>query len=105
MSRSNVSLKEKIAIINASEENHLSARALAKRFKIGKTQAAHIVKNKEDIRAKWIDGNNSQSKRSFMKVDGKKIDELCYEWLCRARSQNVPISGPITLVYKEKYPK
>lgn len=26
------------------------------------------IKNKEDIRAKWMDGNNIQSKRSFMKV-------------------------------------
>ncbi|XP_039953998.1 tigger transposable element-derived protein 6-like [Bactrocera tryoni] len=95
MARSNLSLKEKIELINVSEENNLSVRALAERFKIGKTQAALVIKNKEEIRTKWMSGSNVESKRSFMKIDGKKVDEMCLDWFNKARSQNIPISGPI----------
>ncbi|CAH2009592.1 unnamed protein product [Acanthoscelides obtectus] len=47
----------------------VSVRHLAKRFNIGKTQAAEIAKNKEDIRSKWQSGTNINQKKDFLKKE------------------------------------
>ncbi|XP_067633798.1 tigger transposable element-derived protein 3-like [Eurosta solidaginis] len=88
-------IKEKTEIINVFEKVKLSVRGVAKRFNIGKTQAAKINKNKEKIRYKWESGVNVHQKRSFVKEGGSEIDKKCFNWLVKARSQNVPISGSI----------
>ncbi|XP_054734021.1 tigger transposable element-derived protein 4-like [Anastrepha obliqua] len=88
-------IKEKMEIINVFEKDKLSVRGIAKRFNIGKTQAAEINKNKEKIRSKWESGVNVHQKRSFLKEGGSEIDKMCFNWFAKARSQNIPISGPI----------
>ncbi|XP_044755145.1 tigger transposable element-derived protein 6-like [Coccinella septempunctata] len=45
-----LSLGEKMEVINTSEKENLSVRKLAEKFSIGKTQAAEIIKNKNNIR-------------------------------------------------------
>ncbi|XP_036320191.1 tigger transposable element-derived protein 4-like [Rhagoletis pomonella] len=90
-----LSIKEKMEIINVFEKEKLSVRGIAKRFNIGKTQAAEINKNKEKIRSKWESGSNVHQKRSFLKEGGSDIDRMCFDWFAKARSQKIPISGPI----------
>lgn len=34
-------------------------------------------------------------KKIFLNSNGALVDQKCFEWFCRARSQNIPISGPI----------
>jgi hypothetical protein len=48
-SRVRLTLKEKVDIIKASEQDKLSTRALAAKYKIGKTQASEILKNKKEL--------------------------------------------------------
>ncbi|XP_053949310.1 tigger transposable element-derived protein 6-like [Anastrepha ludens] len=62
---------------------------------LGKTQAAEINKNKEKLRSKWESAVNVHQKRSFLKEGGSEIDKMCFNWFAKARSQNIPISGPI----------
>lgn len=88
-----LTLKEKIEIIYAYDSDQVSVRTLAKRFNIGKTQAALIVRNKENIKSQWQSGVNL--KRKFAQSDGLKIDKLCLEWFAKTRSQNIPICGPL----------
>lgn len=91
-----LTLKEKMEIVNAMDKENLSARTTAVRFNIGKTQAAEISKNKNIIRQKWQSGIvNLKEKRSFINPQGLNIDKICFEWFSRARSQNIPISGPL----------
>lgn len=52
-------------------------------------------KNMETIRSKWQSGVNVHQKRSFLKEGGSEIDKMCFDWFAKARSQNIPISGPI----------
>lgn len=82
-------------VINTFDEEKTSVRELAKRFHIGKTQAAEIIKKREDIRAKWHAGTNVNQKRSFFKTEGLQVDKLCYEWFVKARNKSIPISGPL----------
>jgi hypothetical protein len=65
------------------------------KFEIGKTQAANIVKNKDELMKKWQGSGNMSEKRRFLKTDGLKIDQLTYEWFIKARNKNIPLSGPI----------
>lgn len=88
-----LTLKQKIDVIETFNREKLSVRDLAKRFEIGKTQAADIIKNKELLRSKFHSNINVNEKRSFLKEEGRNIDRLCYEWFTRARSKNIPLSG------------
>ncbi|XP_054746495.1 tigger transposable element-derived protein 4-like [Anastrepha obliqua] len=90
-----LSFKEKMEIINVFEKDKLSVRGIGKRFNIGKTQAAEINKSKEKIRSKWESGVNVHQKQSFLKEGGSEIDKMYFNWFAKARSQNIPISGPI----------
>ena len=47
--RVDLSLKEKIAVIKASEEADSSQRKLAERFGVGKTQIQVILSKKQEI--------------------------------------------------------
>ncbi|XP_071054692.1 tigger transposable element-derived protein 6-like [Onthophagus taurus] len=72
-------LKEKMEIVCLLDKEKLSVRDIAKKFKIGKTQAAKIVKDKEKIRKKW--------------QSGVSIDKACFEWFVKAKNQNIAVSG------------
>lgn len=90
-----LSLREKMEVVNTAENEHLSVRKLAEKFNIGKTQAAEIVKNKNNIRLQWESGSNTDQKKGFLRPDGLQIDKVCFNWFSRSRSQNIPISGTI----------
>ncbi|CAH2010592.1 unnamed protein product [Acanthoscelides obtectus] len=59
----------KMEVVNVLDRESVSVRHLAKRFNIGKTQAAEIAKNKEDIRSKWQSGTNINQKKDFLKKE------------------------------------
>jgi hypothetical protein len=62
-SRVRLTLKEKVDIIKASEQDKLSTRALAAKYKIGKTQASEILKNKKELLDRFIKHGNELSRR------------------------------------------
>lgn len=90
-----LSIQEKVDIIRAYEKEKVSVRALADRFKIGKTQAAGIIRDKQLLLQKWHSNINVNQKRSFFKPQGAAIDKMCYEWFVKARTKNIPLSGPL----------
>lgn len=90
-----LTLQEKIDVIKTADKEKLGVRNLAGRFNIGKTQAAEILKNKEELLKKFSSHVNPLQKRSFFKTEGLNIDKLCYEWFVKARNKNIPLSGPI----------
>ncbi|BFG05028.1 major centromere autoantigen B [Drosophila madeirensis] len=87
-----LTLTEKNEVIQVQEREKLSVRDLGRRFNIGKTQAAEILKNKGKIDARLKSGVNAHLKRNCLSEQSPHIDELCYSWFTRARSENIRLS-------------
>ena len=81
------------------EENKVSAKQLVKKFKCGKTQVYKIPKNKDKIKSDWLNNKwSGDSKRKLRKTGNEGINATMYDLFLDARSQNLPISGPILQV-------
>lgn len=96
LKRKRLSLKEKFEIIAENEKFGISARKIAEKFGVGRTQVNDILKSKIELKKLYEEGGvNANQKRKFPKTDGLAIDQIVYEWFCKARNKNVPISGPL----------
>ncbi|KMY92887.1 tigger transposable element-derived protein 6 [Drosophila simulans] len=93
--RTSLTLEEKMEVIQSQERNKLSVRDLAKKFNIGKTQAADILKHKQSIKEGLLSGELklNQMRRNPLTQRGAQIDEMCFDWFSRVRTENIPISG------------
>lgn len=90
-----LSLSDKINIIKVHENEQLRIRELSDRFKIGKSQAADIIKNKDSLLKSWSTNADSSRKVKFRKSEFGAINDVVYNWFCAARAKNIPISGPL----------
>ncbi|XP_065357188.1 tigger transposable element-derived protein 4-like [Calliphora vicina] len=95
MPKAVLSIKEKVNVIEIHKNEKLSVRELAKKCKISKTQAACIVKNKDQILKLWDTNVNPERKKSMLSPKGLCIDKLCYEWFVKARNKAIPLSGTL----------
>ncbi|KAJ4446749.1 hypothetical protein ANN_13446 [Periplaneta americana] len=93
--RKRLSLKEKVDIVEHREKKKLSVRELATNFNVGKTQVSKILKNKDVILKSYAENANENTKRAFPKTEGLAMDNLTYEWFCRARANKMPLSGTL----------
>ncbi|KAL4141921.1 hypothetical protein QTP88_004468 [Uroleucon formosanum] len=93
MSKICLSLNEKIKVIEEIEKGN-SIKSSMNTFKYGKTKIYNIIKNKIKIREEWLKGNG-KSKRSLKKTVNDEINKAVWDWFVKARSKNIPISGPM----------
>lgn len=94
--RKHLTLAEKIKLLDFYQKENVSARTLADKFGIGRTQATDLIKNRETILKLWKSHGNDQMKTiKRRKTESVNINEVVYEWFCAARAKNIPISGPI----------
>uniref|UniRef100_A0A2S2QB75 Tigger transposable element-derived protein 6 n=1 Tax=Sipha flava TaxID=143950 RepID=A0A2S2QB75_9HEMI len=94
--RKHLTLTEKIKLLDFYQKENVSARTLADKFGIGRTQATDLIKNRETILKLWKSHGNDQMKTTKRrKTESGNINEVVYEWFCAARAKNIPISGPI----------
>lgn len=94
--RKHLTLAEKIKLLDFYQKENVSARTLADKFGIGRTQATNLIKNRETILKLWKSHGNDQMKTiKRRKTESVNINEVVYEWFCAARAKNIPISGPI----------
>jgi len=92
--RRELSLKDKVDLINEKERSNKSCRDLAKMFDIGKTQASQILKRKAEFMTAYEE--NAPSDRKRLKVAGDmEIDEMTWKWFEAARAAGVPVAGPM----------
>ncbi|KAJ4441908.1 hypothetical protein ANN_11768 [Periplaneta americana] len=91
--RKRLSLKEKVDIVKHSKKEKLSVRELGTKFNVGKTQVSEILKSKNVILKSYTENANENTKKAF--PEGLAIDNLTYEWFCRARANKMPLSGTL----------
>lgn len=60
--RKHLTLTEKIKLLDFYQKENVSARALADKFGIGRTQATGLIKNRETILKLWKSHGNDQMK-------------------------------------------
>ena len=90
-----LSIKEKVLVIKQKESEGKSQRELAKIFGVSKTQIQSTLKRKADVLAAYEDNLPNDRKRIKTFQFEEDIDLLTFRWLQRARSLNLPISGPV----------
>ncbi|XP_042911503.1 tigger transposable element-derived protein 4-like [Parasteatoda tepidariorum] len=96
MPRKILTLKENIELLEYSKHQKSSVRKLVEHFKIGKTQAADIIKNREKLMKLWCEnGNKNQIRISSENGPGFKIDRCVFDWFSEVRSKKYPVSGPM----------
>ena len=90
-----LSIKEKVLVIKQKESEGKSQRELAKIFGVSKTQIQSTLKRKADVLAAYEDNLPNDRKRIKTFQFEEDIDLLTFRWFQRARSLNLPISGPL----------
>lgn len=90
-----LTLEQKVEVIKFYETNKSSVRNIAEKYGVGKTQISEILKNKSELMNSYFKQGNVQRKRKFAKTEGCAIDDILFDWFCKTRNKNVPLSGPI----------
>ena len=92
--RNELTLKEKINLINASRTQ--SRRQLADQFNVGKSQVQRILKRKAEFMEAFEENQRSDKKCLCTGASSsyEQIDTATWRWFNHARSLNLPVSGP-----------
>jgi predicted DNA-binding protein YlxM (UPF0122 family) len=92
--RHTLTLSEKIQLIRENEE-HVSYRTLADKYKISIGSVSNIIKRKVEYIEDYEQNENSSKKRNVRNEFSQQLDQKVYEWFVAQRSKNIPISGPL----------
>ena len=90
-----LSLEERIKVIESANKGKETARTLAERLGIGKTQIQSILRDKEKIIQTWKEGLADKDRKyvKARKCTYGDVNELVWEWFTIAQSKNIPITG------------
>jgi hypothetical protein len=92
--RQELDLKTCYEVIKFSDSNPKeSTRKLAEKFGCGRTQIQKILLKRDEILSAFEDNSSGDTKQ--LRGKNAEIDCAFLEWFRKARSKNIPISGPI----------
>ena len=95
LEKENLALQEKINFLDYAEANEkLGCRKLADVFKIGKTAANNILKNKQMLREQY-EHFHDKTKKCSRPGKYKVINDILYEWYQKFCSSNFYSNGPL----------
>ena len=93
--RKELTLQEKVEVIDFKNKNPATAlRQIADRFQCDKTQIQSILRDQPNLLDKFTASGNAVSKRART-CRFQNIDLAMLEWFREARSDYIPVSGPI----------
>lgn len=92
--RKELSLTEKVRVLEMLEGPKVSQSELAKRFGVSQPQICRIIKNKERILSEWHRNGDPERKR---KREGKDaaLEAALLRWVESAPAADLPISGSV----------
>ena len=90
-------LDEKVKILDEAKKRKLSCRVITKEFKIGKTQAANVLKNERTLREEFANfqgkGFKNINRRSHQKF--KAINDILYSWFKKCEASGIYLNKPL----------
>ncbi len=92
--RTALNLEQKVQVIKMSEGGS-SARSIAEKLNVGKTQIQSILKRKADVLSDYESNVAGERKRKMRKTGNEEINHLCWEWFCDATARRINVSGPL----------
>ena len=93
--RRDFTASEKVQVIEYKKENpNASVWAIAGKFDCGKSQIQSILVKRIEILEDYSANKNAHSKRGRASPL-KSVDEAMYEWYQKARTKNIPVTGPM----------
>ncbi|NXU21937.1 TIGD3 protein, partial [Thalassarche chlororhynchos] len=92
--RKELSLADRVKLLQALESSSASLSSVAKLFGISKSQAGRIGRRREQILADWHTNANPLRKR---KREGKggEVEDALFAWFRQALARGERLSGPI----------
>lgn len=87
-----LTVEQKTALVAFAEKNKFTVRQLAHLFGVGKSQVSAILKKQDEIKKMYMESENLQQKKKFLKTEGVAIDTIVYDWFCESRKNNIPLS-------------
>ncbi|KAM7436131.1 hypothetical protein ABFA07_014040 [Porites harrisoni] len=93
--RKDLSASEKVQVIEYKKENpSAGVRSIAEKFDFSKSQIQSILAKKDEILEHYGANKNAHCKRARLS-QLKNVDEATYKWYQKARSKNIPVTGPM----------
>ena len=104
--RNELTLQQKISVIQERESSGKSQRELAKMFKTGKTQIQSILKRKQEYQDAYEQNSYAGRKRPCSYAsENDEINTLTWQWFSRMRTLAISISGPMIQAQALHYAK
>lgn len=107
-SRHELTLREKIAVIQERESSGISHRRLAKMFSTGKTQIQTILKRKHQYQDAYEHSGSNAGERKrpcSYASENDEINTLTWQWYSRMRTSATTITGPMIQAQALHYAK
>ena len=94
--RVTLSLKRKIEMIDCVERGG-KKKDIASDFGIAPSSVSTTVRDKDRYRQLFYEGHTDLSKKRARPAKHEDVEETLLRWFTGARSENVPLSGPILI--------
>ena len=90
-----LNLEDRYRVIERNEKGE-SARAIADRLGVGRTQILNILHDKESIKQRFENGESLTRKISKAKKSpNEELNELVWLWYCHCLENKFPVNGPM----------
>ena len=100
-----LSLKRKIEMIDCVERGGKKKKDIASDFGIAPSSVSTIVRDKDRYRKLFYEGHTDVSKKRARPAKYEDVEEALLRCFMGARSENVPLSGPILVSKAEDLAK
>src|SRR5262245_27369290 len=90
-----LNISKKFEIIQEVEKNNQTKSESATLYNIPLSTLSTILKNSQKIKHLVDNGNEVRKRKRIRTSRYPAIESELFEWFCKARANNIPITGPL----------
>lgn len=94
VSHKTLSLSEKFDLISKFEKG-VKRVALEQEYGIGQSSVYRIIKNKENIKAQFLEGEGGTFTKRKRTCEHPMLEDCLIKWLKSVMDRNIPVDGPL----------